>query len=564
MLSIEGTAVATAEQMESYLHKINPSAPRFARTYLEEGEREGIRGDVAFAQSLLETGNFTFVGGTAVTLSQNNFCGLGVTSKGMKGHSFATPEQGILAQIQHLKAYANNKPLNTVLIDPRFRLVSRGSAPWVEWLGIGDNPAGKGWAAGSGYGNKIITILNKVLKEPTSVPAPKSKGVTGMKIMLDPGHGAGRAHNRGSLIGNEGDNNRRMAKILGDKLKAAGHTVGYTTLADGDMSLKARGQKAVGYDMLLSVHSNAGRARGTELWTHVNTKNNDQFKKMSAAIANALNIPNRGVKQRRNSRGGNYYGILAWSAITNAAIIEFCFHDNLEDVKAYTNGMDKAAAAIVETLGWAGKKPATSSTPRTSPTPSNYKLGDREIWWNSNKLVDKGEDVKELQRLLVGAGYDITVDGSFGPATENAVIAFQKAVNIKDNGVVGKQTIAALSAYIKEGIEDVTREEVQKMIDDAMKRVEGIAIEAIKKVEAERQGLPASEWSENAIVYAQENGIMVGDGQGNFKPKSYPTREELAQVIYNYDHKKESDKPPESPWSKVFQSLPKRHKDGTK
>ena len=194
-----------------------------------------------------------------------------------------------------------------------------------------------------------------------------------------------------------------------------------------------------------------------------------------------------------------------------------------------------------------------------APTPAvtqnikkTYKLGDREIWWNANKPIDRGEDVRELQRLLVCAGYDITVDGSFGPAAENAVIAFQKNVNIKDNGVVGKQTIAALSAYIKEGIEDVTRDEIQKMIDDAMKSVEGIAVEAIKKVEAERQGLPASEWSENAIVYAQENGIMIGDGQGNFKPKSYPTREELAQVIYNYDHKKESDKPPESPLSKVF------------
>ena len=73
--------------------------------YLSEGKAEGVRGDIAFAQSCLETGNFGF-SGSAVTLDQNNFCGMGVTSNGMKGNSFDTPQLGIRAQIQHLKAYA--------------------------------------------------------------------------------------------------------------------------------------------------------------------------------------------------------------------------------------------------------------------------------------------------------------------------------------------------------------------------------------------------------------------------------------------------------------------------
>ena len=71
--------------------------------YLSEGKAEGVRGDIAFAQSCLETGNFGF-SGSAVTLDQNNFCGMGVTSNGMKGNSFDTPQLGIRAQVQHLKA----------------------------------------------------------------------------------------------------------------------------------------------------------------------------------------------------------------------------------------------------------------------------------------------------------------------------------------------------------------------------------------------------------------------------------------------------------------------------
>ena len=78
--------------------------------YLSEGEAENIRGDIAFAQSCLETGNFTF-SGSAVELSQNNFCGMGVTQNGETGNSFKTPQLGIRAQIQHLKAYSTGEIL---------------------------------------------------------------------------------------------------------------------------------------------------------------------------------------------------------------------------------------------------------------------------------------------------------------------------------------------------------------------------------------------------------------------------------------------------------------------
>ena len=122
-----------------------------------------MRGDIAFAQSCLETGNFTFRG-SAVTLSQNNFCGMGVTQNGVKGNSFATPQLGIRAQIQHLKAYASTEPLKQDCIDTRFRYVQRGCAPYVEWLGIQENPNHKGWASGANYGAKILQILAQILQ----------------------------------------------------------------------------------------------------------------------------------------------------------------------------------------------------------------------------------------------------------------------------------------------------------------------------------------------------------------------------------------------------------------
>lgn len=134
---IMGRAEATAEQMEAYLKAKNPEAAQsvfdMIPLYLSEGEAEGVRGDIAFAQSCLETGNFEFFG-SAVTLAQNNFCGMGVTGKGVKGNSFDTPQFGIRAQVQHLKAYASK-----------------------------ENPDGRGWAAGAGYGEKILVILKGIL-----------------------------------------------------------------------------------------------------------------------------------------------------------------------------------------------------------------------------------------------------------------------------------------------------------------------------------------------------------------------------------------------------------------
>ena len=174
---IMGNAAATEEQMKAYLKAKNPSVAQsvldMVSMYLSEGKAEGVRGDIAFAQSCLETGNFTFYG-SAVMFSQNNFCGMGVTANGLKGNSFDTAQLGIRAQVQHLKAYASIDALENACIDPRFKYVTRGCVEYVEWLGQKENPAGKGWAAGAGYGGKILSILKGILGTTggASKPAP--------------------------------------------------------------------------------------------------------------------------------------------------------------------------------------------------------------------------------------------------------------------------------------------------------------------------------------------------------------------------------------------------------
>ena len=178
MLKIIGKAQASAAQMQAYIKKVNPKVSdlviKMISLYITEGTQEGVRGDVAFAQSCLETGNFTFTG-SAVTLNQNNFCSMGVTRTGVKGNSFKTPAEGIRAQIQHLQAYASTNRLKNRCVDPRYTYVNRGCAPYVEWLGIQENPKGQGWASGKNYGQKIINILNGILSIKASNKTSKTE-----------------------------------------------------------------------------------------------------------------------------------------------------------------------------------------------------------------------------------------------------------------------------------------------------------------------------------------------------------------------------------------------------
>ena len=70
------------------------------------------------------------------------------------------------------------------------------------------------------------------------------------------------------------------------------------------------------------------------------------------------------------------------------------------------------------------------------------------------KKGSKGDDVKDLQRILNALGYTdsskkaLTVDGSFGNATLYALKAFQKAKGLDIDGSCGEKTWAALRTAV--------------------------------------------------------------------------------------------------------------------
>lgn len=169
---IMGTSSVTVDQMVSYYNKRYTfpadiyrdkgadSAEAFFKILKEEAEAEGVRADVLFAQVILETGGLKF--GGDVQPSQCNFGGLGAVGGGAAGETFADVRTGLRAQVQHLKAYASTDGLNNACVDKRFQYVSRGTARYVEWLAIPQNPYGKGWAADADYGTKLLRIMDSL------------------------------------------------------------------------------------------------------------------------------------------------------------------------------------------------------------------------------------------------------------------------------------------------------------------------------------------------------------------------------------------------------------------
>lgn len=145
-----------------------PDIRTFCQIYYDEATKEGVDPALAFTQSMKETAFLKFTG--QVKIEQFNFAGMGVTNASTNGDSYQNVREGIRAHVQHLKAYAVKNPtFSNAVVDKRytpwFVKTCSGTAPYIEWLGISENPSGFGWATAKGYGYSILNdYMNQLYK----------------------------------------------------------------------------------------------------------------------------------------------------------------------------------------------------------------------------------------------------------------------------------------------------------------------------------------------------------------------------------------------------------------
>ena len=232
-----------------------------------------------------------------------------------------------------------------------------------------------------------------------------------MKIILNAGHGAGKEHNRGGLYFNEGDNNFYYSLELKKELETyEGVKVDLVRKNINDNpTLAQRSAMGEGYDLYLSIHSNAAgpTVRGTEVWDSVEKPNRVLAKAICDSTAELFNHRNRGVKYREGSQPGfNYYGELRFNQAKSAMIVENGFHTNAEDCLFFKNNHKQLAvvqARAIASLYGLKKKAVKEDKPHWAEEHYNnlakkgIKLTDKRYDDNITRaeamaLVDKATD----------------------------------------------------------------------------------------------------------------------------------------------------------------------------
>lgn len=216
-----------------------------ARTFVDEGNAQNVRGDIAFAQSVLETGWFAYRG-SMVKATDNNYSGLGACDTCSRGAIFPTPAEGVRAQIQHLWIYADPTAsvsrLARPLVDPRFLKVSpAGKSPTWEQMGNGN------WATSPDYAVNVLLLYNRMLKSaglsPTYSPSPFGITPRGPQTILISRSGAVRLGSlrarSGTLAGAASAFGPPSAKNAGTRAcrvtwSPLGATFGFQAGASGD------------------------------------------------------------------------------------------------------------------------------------------------------------------------------------------------------------------------------------------------------------------------------------------------------------------------------------------
>lgn len=183
-----------------------------------------------------------------------------------------------------------------------------------------------------------------------------------IRIFLDQGHGWN--YNKGVVEGYyEGNAMYWYGLILRNELREYGFVVdtirndldaeraycismGFTN-TNGEM-VSLRGPKAAGYDLLVSLHTNAHsdpKVSGTEVFDSAQSPTYELAANISRVTAEHFGHNNRGVKYRFNDpagtvkygsiadteRGVDWYGVLRTSAAPRAMMLEQGFHSNWSD-----------------------------------------------------------------------------------------------------------------------------------------------------------------------------------------------------------------------------------------
>jgi hypothetical protein len=157
---ILGTSILSSAQIGGWFAStgaqpnITVPVTQLIADYVEAGRLTGVRADLAFAQSVVETGYFAFPPGGQLTPRNNNFAGIGACDTCKHGWTFASPMDGIVAQEELLSQYAG-LPRAPTLSSIAAGGVQGCCSTWMSLAGV--------WATNRAYGFEILSVYKEML-----------------------------------------------------------------------------------------------------------------------------------------------------------------------------------------------------------------------------------------------------------------------------------------------------------------------------------------------------------------------------------------------------------------
>ena len=156
--ALDGAQLAGWFDAQGYEDLTSASIGQLASWYIQYGAEEGVRGDLAFAQAVLETGGFSSPDATDLS----NFAGIGHCDTCDSGWAFPSPQGGVLGQIQLLRIFADSGPGPVGAPGPVLGALAAGKEMSAGCCSTIESLTGV-WATDPAYGQQVLDIYAQML-----------------------------------------------------------------------------------------------------------------------------------------------------------------------------------------------------------------------------------------------------------------------------------------------------------------------------------------------------------------------------------------------------------------
>lgn len=267
-----------------------------------------------------------------------------------------------------------------------------------------------------------------------------------------------------------------LAKFTGDLNESQLKTMGYTdeqiaSIIKMGKTANDAATKVKTVSQLFDTLKEAMQSGWTQSWEYI-VGDFDQAKESLTAVSDVLsNIINNSANKRndllQDALTSNYDKFI--KTINDAGMETTVFQDR---VKTAINENGGDADVLIQKYGTLEK--AIRAGAVSSDLLKKSLGGMSKDSLNIDRLLhfkDAGDDVKNIQEALKQLGYNLSkygTDGLIGSETTEAIKAFQQAVNLSDDGVVGPDTIKALQDAVSST--DKLKSNVDEMLDDITKK----------------------------------------------------------------------------------------------